>query len=339
MKSYNIIYLTDIPSFYKVNLLNKIAEKRNLLVIFLHDISPNRNNDFYNGDRKFDWISFAEESVPCQIIKLSKLLRKTEYNSLIICGWRYSIFWFSAFISPKWKNSVVVESSINESKTEGLKGNIKRIFLSRISKSYVPGKSQELLLKNLSFKGEIIITKGVGIFRIQEQPVYYSKNEVKNFIFVGRLSPEKNLEYLIRTFNDFPDLTLNIIGFGPLEMQLKKIAMRNTKFFGAVGNSSLPDYYRKNDALILPSISEVWGLVVEEALNNGLPVIISEKVGCGSEIIVPDYNGIIFSLSETRSLEEAILKMLDIRYYNSLRYNISRMDFNKVVQHQVDCYL
>jgi glycosyltransferase involved in cell wall biosynthesis len=98
-------------------------------------------------------------------------------------------------------------------------------------------------------------------------------------------------------------------------------------------------YYSENDVLILPSLSEPWGLVVEEALNNGLPVIISEKVGCMSEIIVHDYNGIIFSLSEPDNLQKAILRMANVNYYNTLRMNISQMDFEKAAEQQVNTYL
>ena len=339
MITYDIIYLTNIPAFYKINLLNRISKSKKIYVIFLKDDNPDRDNDFYKGDRNFNWISLNDKFLINQIIFIIKLLRRRNYHSLMIGGWSNVLCWLSAFISPKTKNAVVIESSIFESNTNGLKGILKKVFLTRISKSYASGKAQEQLLQKLKFKGSIIITKGVGIFNHIEQPDYYPKVQVKNFIYVGRLSSEKNLEYLVKTFNKLSDYNLNIIGYGPQETKLKKIASINIKFFGAIDNSLLTFYFSKNDALILPSISEPWGLVVEEALNNGLPVIVSENVGCVSEIITNDFNGIIFSLSETNGLQKSILKMADIKYYNKLRKNISHIDYEKIAEQQVSCYL
>ena len=336
---YDIIYLTNIPAFYKINLLNRIAENKKIYAIFLQDNYTERNLDFVRGDRNFDYLSLEGKNFIRRTFTLLKLLRSINYQWLIICGWDNILYWLSAFLSPRKKNAIVVESSIFESKTDGIKGFYKKVFLTRITKSFVSGKAQEELVRKLRFNGKSVITKGVGLFRTVKQPPYSPKEQVKNFIFVGRLSSEKNLGSLIRTFNDLPDRNLNIVGFGPLEAELKKNANKNIIFHGAIDNSVLPSYYRENEVLILPSLSEVWGLVVEEALNNGLPVIVSDKVGCASEIIIPDHNGIIFFLSEPDSLHKAIIKISDLDYYNKLRWNIAQMDYEKIVQHQINCYL
>lgn len=54
------------------------------------------------------------------------------------------------------------------------------------------------------------------------QPSFIYKTQIRNFLYVGRLSEEKNLKLLIDVFNSLPDLKLNIIGFGPQEEVLKK---------------------------------------------------------------------------------------------------------------------
>lgn len=339
MKTYDIVYLTGTPAFYKLNLFNRIAERKKIYVIFLTDFRLIRNSDFYRGERNFDWVSLSEKPLLFKIILIYKLLKKTDYNSLLISGWDYIYCWYAAFISPKVKNAVVIESSVYDSFTKGYKGFLKRIFLRRITRAYVSGKAQKALLQNLRFRGIITITKGVGIFNLSGKQTYTEKKHITNFIFVGRLSPEKNLKYLVQTFNSLPDFTLNIVGFGPMEEELKKLSSGNIKFHGAINNSDLPAYYRENDALILPSLYEPWGLVVEEALNNGLPVIISNRVGCADEIIKQDVNGIIFSLSEINSLRDAIIKISDIKYYNKLKKNVIEMDFTRIANEQVESYL
>lgn len=334
----DFLIITNLPSFYKINLFNKIAERRKLLVIFTHDSSNQRNKDFYIGDRKFEFISLANKSIFGKVFFVYNLLKIASYQHLIICGWDQIIFWIAAFLSPKMKNGVIVESSIYESKTTGLKGWIKKTFLKRISKAYVSGKAQADLCKALNFKSQIITTKGVGVFNITTQPPFRPATKVKNFLYVGRLSPEKNIQFLIETFNQLPDLCLNIIGFGAQESFLKSIAGANVAFHGAIPNAELYKIYQRNDVFILPSISEPWGMVIEEALNNGLPVIVSDRVGCAAEII-NETNGLIFQLSDPAGLQKAITQIQDIDYYNNLRLNISKLDFERIAEEQVRCYL
>ncbi len=86
---------------------------------------------------------------------------------------------------------------------------------------------------------------------------------------------------------------LEVFDFVLTEEELKAMAKQNVHFLGAINNKELSGYYQKMDVFVLPSLIEPWGLVVEEALNNGLPVIVSDRVGCAEEII-DESNGIVF---------------------------------------------
>lgn len=338
MKTYDIIFITNLPAFYKLNLFNRIAKFKKLMVVFTHEQHKQRNADFCIGERNFEYLSIANKNGWVKLACIHQLIKGAQYNQLILGGWDHYTLWFAAFLSPLVKNAVIVESSIHDSKIKGIKGRVKKIFLQRISKAYVSGKSQADLCMGLGFNGALVKTKGVGIFNLTPQPVFQPRDVVKNFIYVGRLSPEKNLAWLVTTFNELPNLRLTIVGYGPSENYLKSIAAENTSFLGAIPNRELYRIYQQNDVFILPSLSEPWGLVVEEALNNGLPVIVSDKVGCAQEI-VNNTNGIIFNLDDPKGLNNAIIKMLDIDFYNTLRFNISRFDFEKIAEEQVKCYL
>lgn len=333
--SVDKIFITNLPSFYKINLYNEIAKNIRILVIYTGDHAHGRNEDFYHGKMYFDHI-FLQHNSFVQIFELLKILRKTLYNEIIIGGWDSIPLWVAAFFSNRNKNAVVVESSCIESTTSGVKGFVKKIFISRISKVYASGKMQSVLTDNLGFKGETVITKGVGVFNYIDQPMYQPREKVKNFLYVGRLTFVKNLEFLITKFNNYPELTLTIIGFGELEDKLKSMANTNINFLGAVDNKDLYKYYQSADVFILPSISEPWGLVVEEALNNGTPVMVSNKVGCIGEV-VSESNGVVFSL-EKNDFDEKLSEIRDISTYNSMRENISHMDFAKIEKKQAACY-
>lgn len=334
----DIIFITNLPAFYKINLYNKIAETKNIYVIFTDSNSNQRNADFYTGNKQFKFTTIPEGSIVSRILFVRNMLNNNPYKQLVIGGWDQVIFWFVALISSPQKNGLVIESSIFESSVTGLKRVLKTFFLSRVSRVYVSGESQADLCLKLNFNGTIIKTRGVGLFNVISQPVYSAVDIVNNFIYVGRLSPEKNLKLLISVFNELPNLNLNIVGFGPQEQELKIMAKDNVKFYGAIPNSDLYKTYIENHVFILPSIVEPWGLVVEEALNAGLPVIVSDKVGCAKEI-VDDSNGLVFPFSDSTSLKNCILKMLNVEYYNKLRFNVSKLNFSKSASEQVDCYL
>ena len=340
-ESYDIVFLSNFPAFYKVRLYNEIAKRAKILVIFLRDQGARgrRNADFCAEPKHFEFEVLPPTKSKRQAVKVVKTLKSLRYKELVIGGWNELPFWAAAFCSPRAKNAVVVESSYLESATSGPKAWVKRIFLSRISKAYCSGASNIKLVEMLGFRGNIKKTGGVGLYRRVPQPPFEPRERIKNFLYVGRLSPEKNPEFLVRAFAKLPEFTLNIVGFGPQEEYLKSLAGTNVVFHGAVANAELPKFYRANDVFVLPSKSEPWGMVVEEALNNGVPVLVSDSVGCAEELIVGKNVGLIFKTDDEQDFLEAVEKIRNPEFYNRLREDVSRRDAELVEEQQVDCYL
>lgn len=334
---YKKIFITTIPAFYKISLFNEIAKREPIYVFFTSSMEPSRNKDFVKGELMFDH-TFLPKGFWNQIKAMKFFMNQTTYEEVVFGGWDSLIYWVIALFSPKHKNSCIIESSIYESKTTGLKGLIKKTFMNRLRKVYPSGFLQEELIEALNFKGERIVYGGCGILNYQPQPPYIPRNEVKNFIYVGRLIPEKNLELLIHVFNKKPHLSLTVIGFGVLEDALKIIANANISFTGAIDNEKLPAYYQQADVFILPSKSETWGLVVEEALNNGTPVIVSDRVGCRKDL-VNENTGLVFNYDSEQSLSDVIDSICEIATYNKLRKGVSCLDFNARTRHQIESFL
>lgn len=335
--TYKKIFITNIPAFYKIALFNEIAKSMPIHVFFTSDIEVSRNKDFVKGKLMFDH-TFLPQGLWNQIKAMRIFMNKTTYDEIVISGWDSLLYWLIVFFSNKHKNSCIVESSIYESKTTGLKGLAKKIYVSRFSKVYLSGFLQEKLIDALNFKGERVLYGGCGILNYQPQPPYIPRDEVKNFIYVGRLIPKKNLELLIHVFNKKPNLNLTIVGFGAIEDELKAIAHENILFTGAIDNKKLPVYYQQADVFVLPSKREPWGLVVEEALNNGTPVIVSDRVGCKQDLVNED-TGLVFCYDSEQSLSEAIDSICNVKTYNKLRKGVSYLDFMRRASHQIESFL
>ena len=332
------LFITNKPSFYKNELFNRINQKEKIVVIFTsrNPFKSNRNADFIAGEKDFEcYFLNPDNSVFARIREILGIYTKYSFREVVFSGWDEKEQIISMFLTPRKQNALICESSVFESKTTGLTGLIKRIILSRVHKVYCPGQANQELLEKLKFKGPIIKTGGCGILNYVEQPAFEPRTEVKNFLYVGRLIPVKNLQLLVKVFNELPDLNLTIIGEGDQEEELKSIAHDNIKFLGYVNNADLPAYYWSHDVFVLPSKSEPWGLVVEEALNNGLPVIVSDHVGCNSDLVV-ESTGLVFKNGDLSSLFLAITELLNVAFYNSLRYGVSRLNFIERADNQVN---
>ena len=319
---YEYIIVTHIPAFYKVNLYNELAKKMNILVIFVaSDTNENRSDDFIcKSDLKFDYKilytgSLQERNVYKNIRSLSAIVSQSKYRRIIVGGWDLQEYWYLVFTNYKSKNCLVLESTINESSINNIRGVAKKVFLSRISTVFASGNLHKLLLDSLRYKGEVKVTKGVGIINKPKFSPKFKQYD-KKYLFVGRLSKEKNIEMLIDIFNKLEDYKLTIVGSGPLEEQLKGRANENIIFVGNVVNLEIRKYFETNDILVLTSVSETWGLVVEEALYYGVPVIVSSN--CGScEIIRDGINGYVVDIEDDRNIKN-VIKNIDESNYQKL---------------------
>ena len=244
-------------------------------------------------------------------------------------------YWYLIWTNPKSRNCLILESTINESKVNGMKGFMKKIFLSKISTVFASGNLHRRLLEALSYKGEIRITKGVGI--INKPKLNPIKREYKKrFLFIGRLAKEKNIEMIVDLFNDLNEFKLTIIGTGPLEEILKNKAKENINFKGQIVNRDLNKYFESNDVLILTSAAEPWGLVIEEALFFGIPVMVSNN--CGACVLINEgVNGYIVDLNSTQSMRDIILS-LDEKVYTRLLEGVRQFSINDKDIEQLKVY-
>lgn len=334
------VFIAVSPGFYKTNLFNELIKKEDILVVYTGSYDKRtRNSDFFKGEKRFDYITFSGTRVK-RLFRVLYFLISISYKEIIIGGYDNVFCWVPLLVTSKKKCSLIVESTFRETVTHGLRHFLKKIFISRLSRVYAPGTPHAKLVKELGFTGEIRYIKSVGLINIVPQPSYSRRNHVQNFLFVGRLIPEKNLSWLISIFKKHLDLKLTIVGFGEQEQYLKSLATTdNIIFIGAVDNMKLPCFYQQADVFILPSITETWGLVVEEALNNGTPVMCSHMVGCADDLVIERKSGVVFQLNNENDFEEKLKDICNVEKYNMYRRNVSMMSFEKHKSSVVDAFV
>jgi len=205
----------------------------------------------------------------------------------------------------------------------------KRFIMKKFSHIAASGKKSADYVQKLGVKKENVSVIG-NVVDNQEyaKQAKTVRNDEKNnrkklslpdnyFLFVGRFSSQKNLKFLVDAFSDYKEKNgtwdLALIGDGPMKNYLKKYASRKEgkqyiHFLSWKQMSELPAYYALAGCLILPSLSEPWGLVVNEAMTCGLPVLVSKKCGCVSELCKDGINGYTFDPKDMNRLVKLMMQ-------------------------------
>jgi glycosyltransferase involved in cell wall biosynthesis len=147
-------------------------------------------------------------------------------------------------------------------------------------------------------------------------------------LFAGKLMERKRAADLWEAYRRLspdgvapPPAYLLLVGDGDrrraLQQQAKQTGWQTVKFPGFINQQELPRYYDLCDVFVLPSVYEPWGLVVNEAMNAGRPVIVSDQVGCAPDLLKPGVNGWIFRGGDPESLHQVLKEALAHR--NALR--------------------
>ncbi|QOY85095.1 glycosyltransferase family 4 protein [Paludibaculum fermentans] len=135
------------------------------------------------------------------------------------------------------------------------------------------------------------------------------------FLYVGRLSKEKNLIRLLAAFARYRlgggQWELVIVGGGPDAKSLHEGVEQSevadaVHFLGPRPAADLLPCYAWAQCFVLPSMSEPWGLVVNEAMAAGLPVIVSDRCGCVDDLVEPGGNGWLFNPEDVQALTEQL---------------------------------
>ncbi len=131
------------------------------------------------------------------------------------------------------------------------------------------------------------------------------------FLASNRFIPRKNLRTLLQAYaryrSNAPDgWRLVLLGSGEQEAELRKLvadlAIPDVTFAGFRQIEELPSYYAAAGCFIHPALIEPWGLVVNEAMATGLPVILSTGAGCADDLVEHGANGFVFDPADVSDL-------------------------------------
>lgn len=161
------------------------------------------------------------------------------------------------------------------------------------------------------------------------------------FLFAGKLQTKKRIMDLLQALDlarrAQPDIYLLVAGAGEMleeATKLVKFERLPVTFAGFLNQSELPKAYAVADCLVLPSdYGETWGLVVNEAMACGLPAIISDRVGCGPDLVSDGETGAIFPFGD---IPELARRMIDLASDPARREAMGMRALERIEEYSVE---
>ena len=143
------------------------------------------------------------------------------------------------------------------------------------------------------------------------------------FLASARFIPKKNLSRLIAAYAAYRAVAnreswdLVLLGDGELResivTQIKSLGLQGCVHLpGFVQYPDLPKYYGLAGAFIHASTTEQWGLVVNEAMASGLPVLVSERCGCAYDLVKNGVNGWTFHPEDVAGITQNLMKLASL---------------------------
>jgi glycosyltransferase involved in cell wall biosynthesis len=268
------------------------------------------------------------------VIKTWEKLSFLDPDVLIIGGYSYVAYWAGFFWAKLNKKKIILWSGSNEEDRDKLflKEKLKGFLIKRCDAANVYGKRSKDYLVKLGMQKNRIFIKGNttdNAFYYNERTRLRAKRKIlckqfgipfHNFLYIGRLAKEKNLFFILNAYKKLnaDDWGLILVGSGPLrgeiERYIKKQLIKDVFMPGFKQKEEIPQYFVVSDVFVLPSISEPWGLVVNEAMASGLPVLVSEKCGCYPDLIKEGVNGFSFDPYNIEELYGHMKNVVDGKY-------------------------
>jgi len=358
MNYKKVVFLNYIPSPYRVDFFNELSKKVDLKVIFYNRSMDNSPWKKEEKVREFDHTFLFEQS---KLKGIFKLLRSHKNDILVVGGYYLLPEIFTIFYCILFRKKFILNSD-GGFITEGfLKTRIKKNLISSASYWLSSGKNTTDTLsyygadkKNIYEYHFTSVFEKELVDHIPDKEIFQKereslglKAETLYLTFVGQLVYRKGVDVLIealkqKSTKNFETL---IIGSGEQEDELKKMVgssdLDHSKihFLGKLTKNEILKYLKISDAFVCPSREDIWGLVLNEAIANGLPLISTKNVGSAYSLIEEGENGFIVDVDHPQQLSEKISLLfgdkLNLMKMNSIKkakkYTIEQMVDDHIV--------
>ena len=326
-----VLYLTTVPTPYKVAFFEELGKLCDLTVLFENKQVSYREkswmvNDFHNFTAIFlRGFNIKDKKISVEAIRI---IKNRNYDRVIIgcystitqmIAQKYMIDHKIPFIHSSDGGMIKEDSALQK--------KLKSYFIKNASAWLGTGKvTTEYLEHYGAYENKIITYPFTSIYERDILPVPDSmvvkrqfRNQLKMYedkivLSVGQLIHRKGIDILLKAASQLNNTGIYIIGGTPSDeyVELKrKYNANNIHFIGFKDKNELSKYYRAADVFVLPTREDIWGLVVNEAMSYGIPVVTTNKCVAGMEMVEQGVTGSIVEVENVNQLVEAVRYWLE----------------------------
>ena len=344
-----ILFYTNVPSPYRVSFFNELGKHCDLTVLFETGSSTERDDTW--KDYKFEFfrgiilkgIRTAVDSAFCP--EIIKYLKKDTYDHIVVTQVAsYTAIWAAVYMRMRnipycYEGDGGFVSSIT-----GLKARLKRLVIggaeycfstSELFDDYCRaygaknGKIYRYPLTSIEEKD--VLPK--PLTRVEKELYKKELGMTEEYILlsVGQFIYRKGFDILLQAVKELPEnVGIYIAGGTPtaefLEMKAKW-NLERVYFVDFMKKDKLSKYYRAANIFVFPTREDIWGLVVNEAMAHGLPVISTNRCISALEMVDSGEEGYIVPVNDVNALKSAIVKILET---NELRDHMAEKALKKM---------
>ena len=311
-----VTLLTEIPAPYRIPLFNALAERVDLTVLFLRKRNPDRPYGLHTDELRFrcQVLPGVDLTLRGRWLALNRgvlrALRGAE--AVVLGGWNQPAFWVAlAWCQARRVPAILWVESTGRDRRTGRLEPVKRILLRGVAAYIVPGAAAHAYIESLG-----VPPARIRVARNAVDPAIFGSaartrmNGPCRLVAVGRLAPEKGIDTLLEAARDLP-VEIVLAGAGPEEARLRALAGPNVTFLGHVDRDELPAVYADADVAVMPSRSDPWGMILNEAALAGLPLVSTTAAGAAWELIEDGVNGFRVTPDDPTALRAAIIRLVD----------------------------
>lgn len=329
-----VLFLTNYPAPYRVCFFDELAKYLDVTVLFSDRIEDKKHRSadwFISGEGRFQAVQLKKKvaSVGSRDLCLDVVhWLKQPWDAIVVCGYAYptvvlAMAWLRLHRIPFYME--VDGGLVRE--TSGFKYRLKKMLVSQASQWISSGSCTTDYLVHYGARRETVhhypftslwereipasVPTGEEKQRLREK---LGMTEGKILLYVGRFDPKKGMDDLLQVCPALDqEAGIYFVGGKPTPEHLafcQEKNLSNVHFVGFKKKDALADYYRASDLLVLPTHSDVWGLVINEAMAFGLPIVTTDRCVAGVELVENGVNGQIIPIQDGPALVSAINEIL-----------------------------
>lgn len=327
------LFLTYYASPYKVAFYDALAEYMDVTVLLCEksETMVHRNASWFEtGSGKAKFVELTPTSYGKDIICLDVIgwLRK-DFDRIVICGYGKPTQMLALAYLKLHRKKYCFEVDGGLIREDSFKG--------RVFKNWAVGGAQRYLSSGPATT-DYLVHYGAKRERVQEYPFASLRcsdlpeslpdreekqalrqklaiTEDKVLLSVGQFIYRKGYDVLMEAARSLPkNLGIYIVGSTPTEEYLrmqKEWGLTNVHFVGFRKRAELAEFYRAADLFCLPTREDIWGLVINEAMAYGLPVITTNRCVAGLDLVEEGVNGYLVPVNDPQAMAERIRLLMD----------------------------